>query len=156
MPVSDGAITRITLETTINGFQFHVPLISVSGVPAVHERLLPQLRGHLQCLVSQCLIDLAPLRMLADGVGPGGKLDIDRMVRVRFLVTVLCSVLPAGQPWVLWRCAVAVFWSVAGGGEKILPAVVALAGCVSVVEPVEQIEGVDVQETVKAQTVDKY
>ena len=56
------------------------------------------------------------------------------------------TVLPAGITIVLRGDAVAVFWDVAVGGQKIFPAALALAGRVAVVQPVQKVVGVKICE----------
>lgn len=85
--------------------------------------------------------------MLADGVGAGGEQAVDRVLFVLLLLVHHRAVLPAGIAIVLRGDAVAVFWNVAVGGQKIFPAALALAGRVAVVQPVHQVEHIKVNGT---------
>ena len=85
--------------------------------------------------------------MLADGVGAGIEQALDRVLLVLLLLVHHRAILPTGIAAVLRSDAVAVFGDVTVGGQKILPAALALAGRVTVVQSVHQVEYIKVNGT---------
>ena len=94
--------------------------------------------------------------MLADGVGAGGEQAVDRVLFVLLLLVHHCAVLAAGQAAVLGRHAAAVFGSVSIAGEKIVFAVLAHTGGVTMVKAVHQVKAVKLHDAVKADTLDEH
>lgn len=94
--------------------------------------------------------------MLADGVGAGGEQAVDRVLFVLLLLVHHRAVLSAGIAAVLRGDTVAVFGNVTVGGQKILPAALALAGRVAVVQSVHQVIGVEIGQARKNHPFHKH
>ena len=94
--------------------------------------------------------------MLADGVGAGGEQAVDRVLFVLLLLPHHGAVLPAGHAGVLGCNAIAVFWHIAVGGEKVCPAAAAPAGRMAVLQSVHQVKNVEAYDMVKEIPVHKY
>ena len=94
--------------------------------------------------------------MLADGVGAGGEQAVDRVLFVLLLLPHHGAVLPAGHAGVLGCNAIAVFWHIAVGGEKVCPAAAAPAGRMAVLQSVHQVKDIEADGTVKKIPVHKY
>ena len=94
--------------------------------------------------------------MLADGVGAGGEQAVDRVLFVLLLLPHHGAVLPAGHAGGLGRNAIAVFWHMAVGGEKVCSTATAPAGRMAVLQSVHQVKDVEADGMVKEIPVHKY
>ena len=94
--------------------------------------------------------------MLADGIGAGIEQAVDRVLLVLLLLVLHRAVLPTGIAIVLRCDAVTVLRHVTVRGQKILPAAFTLAGRVTVLKPIQQIEGIEAHKALKEVAVDEY
>ena len=94
--------------------------------------------------------------VLADGVGPGAEDAVDRVLFVLLLLMLHGPVLPAGQTAVLGCHAVAVLGLMSIGRQEIPSAVLAQAGRVDVMHPVQQVKTVKLHRRGKVDPLHEY
>ena len=137
-------------------FLLHVLGVAVGCIAVVQKGLVPVLLRQLQGGLPQLVGDLTSLVVLADGIGPGAEDAVDWVLLVPLLLMLHGPVLPAGHAAVLGCDAVAVLGLMSTGRQEIPSAVLAPAGRVDVMHPVQQVKAVKLHRRGKVDPLHEY